>query len=390
MEKRLASASRPIRKVLEASLEGKELGASDARALFETRAEDLQALLETADAVRRRRVGETVTFVVVRNINFTNICYTGCRFCGFAKREGDPEAEFLSLEEIARRTKEAAARGATEVCMQGGLHPRMKAEDYCAIVRAVKEAVPEIHVHAFSPFEIKYGAGRSRISVEEFLLRLKEEGLGTIPGTAAEILDTRIRKTLTKDKLSAREWVEIVKTAHRLGIRSSSTMMYGHVDGPAEWVAHFETLREIQKETGGFTEFVPLGFVHYDAPIYLDGVARPGPTREENFKVHAVARLFFQGWIDNIQVSWVKLGPRMAQYILQRGANDFGGTLMNESISRSAGARFGEEISPAEFCRYIREIGRIPAQRNTVYEIVARYETTDPPSEWEQPLAPVH
>ncbi|OGH56362.1 MAG: 7,8-didemethyl-8-hydroxy-5-deazariboflavin synthase subunit CofH [Candidatus Lindowbacteria bacterium RIFCSPLOWO2_12_FULL_62_27] len=380
-------SDREIGRILDRTLSGKELTPGEALRLFQAEGKELRAILQTADAVRRAAVGDTVTFVIVRNVNFTNICYTGCKFCGFAKRKGDPEAEFLSLDEIARRVEEAQERGATEVCIQGGLHPNIEGTYYGDILTAIKDRAPDIHIHAFSPFEIKYGAGRMGVSTRDFLLYLKDCGLGTIPGTAAEILDVEIRQQLTRDKLTAAEWIDIVKTAHRLGIRSTATMMYGHIDRPEHWVAHFNILREIQKETGGFTEFVPLGFIHWDAPLYFAGGARPGPTRDENLKVHAIARLFFNGWINHIQVSWVKLGPRFAQYVLKNGgANDFGGTLMNESISRSAGAPYGQEVTPLEMCRMIREIGRRPARRNTLYQIAEPYDDHDPPDM--EPLVP--
>lgn len=370
-----------VARILDGVLAGRELSSRDALTLFQTQGKDLRALLMAADQLRREKCGDTVSFVIVRNINFTNICYTGCKFCGFAKRKDDPEAEFLSMDEIARRAEEAWERGATEVCIQGGLHPNIPGTHYRDILIAIKDRVPDMHIHAFSPFEIKYGSEKMGIPPADFLRMLKDAGLGTIPGTAAEILDVEIRRQLTQNKLSADEWVSIIKTAHGLGIRSTSTMMYGHIDRPEHWVAHLDILRNIQKETGGFTEFVPLGFIHWDAPLYFAAGARPGPTRDENLKVHAVSRLFLNGWIDNIQVSWVKLGPRFAQYILKNGgANDFGGTLMNETISRSAGAPYGEEVTPLEMCRMIRAIGRTPVRRNTLYQIVERYDDHDPPN----------
>ncbi len=380
LEGLLARCRPPIARILERALEDeKEITREEGVRLFQTEATELPALLAAADELRRRQTGETVTFVVVRNINFTNICYTGCRFCAFAKRRDDPEAEFLSLEEIAARAEEAWNRGATEVCLQGGLHPELEADYYFRILSAITERVPGIHLHAFSPFEIKYGAERSRLSVEDFLRKLKDHGLGTIPGTAAEILDREVRQQLTRNKLSAEEWVGIVKTAHRLGIRSSSTIMYGHIDGPEHWAAHLTLLREIQKETRGFTELVPLGFVPWNTPLYLAGEARPGPTREEHLKMHAVARVLLHRSIPNLQVSWVKLGPQLAREILGMGANDLGGTLMNESISRAAGAPYGQEITPREMCRLIRGAGRRPAQRNTLYKILETFEDHDPP-----------
>ena len=378
VEKLLGEIDPVVSRILEGALAGNEITGEEALALFQTRERELEALLLTADALRRATVGDRISFVVTRNINFTNICYTGCRLCAFAKRRDDPEAEFLSLDEIATRAEEAWNRGASEVCIQGGLHPDIDASHYRDILVAIKSRVPGIHIHAFSPFEIKYGAERSRLSVEDFLGMLREHGLDTIPGTAAEILDVEVRRKLTRNKLSAEEWVAIVKTAHRLGIRSSSTIMYGHVDAPEHWVAHLSLLREIQKETGGLTELVPLGFVHWDAPIFLAGEARPGPTDAENLRMHAVARILLNRWIPNLQVSWVKLGPSVAQRILSSGANDFGGTLMNESISRAAGSPHGQEITPLEMCRMIREIGRTPVRRNTLYETLEVYDDHDP------------
>ena len=378
VEKLLGEIDPVVSRILEGALAGNEITGEEALALFQTRERELEALLLTADALRRATVGDRISFVVTRNINFTNICYTGCRFCAFAKRRDDPESEFLSLDEIATRAEEAWNRGASEVCIQGGLHPDIDASHYRDILVAIKSRVPGIHIHAFSPFEIKYGAERSRLSVEDFLGMLREHGLDTIPGTAAEILDVEVRRKLTRNKLSAEEWVAIVKTAHRLGIRSSSTIMYGHVDAPEHWVAHLSLLREMQKETGGLTELVPLGFVHWDAPIFLAGEARPGPTDVENLRMHAVARILLNRWIPNLQVSWVKLGPSVAQRILSSGANDFGGTLMNESISRAAGSPHGQEITPLEMCRMIREIGRTPVRRNTLYETLEVYDDHDP------------
>ena len=363
-----------IARVLERALEDREISADEALDLFSVSGREMKALLRVADELRRRAVGEVVTYVTVRNINFTNICYTGCRFCAFARRLDDSDAQFLSLTEVANRAEEAWQAGATEVCMQGGLHPSLPGNHYRDLILAVKERVPEMHVHAFSPFEIWYGAQRSGVNYADFLASLKDAGLGSLPGTAAEILDTKIRRQLTKNKLSSEQWVEIITTAHRMDIPTTSTIMYGHVDGPRHWAQHISLLRDIQRDTGGFTEFVPLGFVHYNAPIYLDGSARPGPTLAENLRMHAVARIMLHHFIPNIQVSWVKLGPEVAQRCLQGGANDFGGTLMDETISRSAGASHGQHIQPQEFHRMIRAIGRVPAQRNTLYELLRVYE----------------
>ncbi len=377
---RCAGPDARIGRILDRALAGEEVNVADATQLFAASGDSLAALLQAADEMRRRRVGARATFVVTRNINFTNVCYMGCTFCNFAKRADDPAAELLPFEEVARRADEAWRRGATEVCIQGGLHPKLAGTHYRDIVRAIKRAVPDIHIHAFSPFEIWYGAHKSRLSPEDFLQDLKESGLGSLPGTAAEILDVAIRRRLTKDKLTTDQWVTIVKAAHKVGLPTTSTMMYGHIDGPRHWAAHIALLRDIQKETSGFTEFVPLGFVHYDSPLFTQNSdVRPGPSEGESLRVHAVARLMLAGWIDNIQVSWVKLGPRLAQRVLQSGANDLGGTLMNESISRAAGARYGQEITPKEMAGIIRGAGRVPAQRNTLYRHLAVYDKTDPP-----------
>ncbi|ACD18631.1 5-amino-6-(D-ribitylamino)uracil--L-tyrosine 4-hydroxyphenyl transferase CofH [Paraburkholderia phytofirmans] len=377
----LSAASAPVRFILSRHLEGAEISRDEGRVLFEADGEDLKAVVATADHVRRERVGDVVSFVVTRNINFTNVCYMGCRFCGFAKRREEEGAELLSMDEVARRADVARQRGATEVCIQGGLHPDLTDHHYLDILAAIKARVPEMHIHAFSPFEIWYGSKKRRQAAADYLRELKAAGLGSIPGTAAEILDTDVRRQLTRNKLSAQAWVEIVRAAHGVGLRSTSTMMYGHVDGPGHWAAHIDLLRSIQKETGGFTEFVPLGFVHSEAPLYMEheipGV-RAGATLVEHIKVHAIARLMLAGWIDNIQVSWVKLGPQTGQALLAAGANDFGGTLMDESISRSAGASFGEEITAAEMVSIIRDAGREPVRRSTLYVPLERYVDHDP------------
>jgi FO synthase len=300
------------------------------------------------------------------------VCYTGCRFCAFAQREIDPESYTLSLEEVADRAQEAWEYGATEVCIQGGLHPSLPGDFYFGILDAIRARVPDIHIHAFSPMEVLNGSSRLGISFREFLQECRERGLGTMPGTAAEILDDEVRWVLTKGKLPADSWEEIVKTAHSLGIRSSSTIMYGHVDAPPHWVAHIRRLGRIQDETGGFTEFVPLPFVWQNSPIYLAGKARPGPTLGEDRRMHAAARILLHGRISNVQVSWVKMGMDYCKQILQGGANDFGGTLMEETISRMAGAEWGIRKEPEEFIRAILEIGRNPAERTTTYDRVER------------------
>jgi FO synthase len=349
---------------------GPELGDHEALALFEAEGDALEALCGVADDLRRDAVGDEVTYVVNRNINFTNVCYTGCRFCAFAQREVDPESYTLSLEEVADRAQEAWDYGATEVCIQGGLHPSLPGDFYFRILEAIKARTPGIHVHAFSPMEVLNGSTRLGISFREFLQECRDRGLGTIPGTAAEILDDEVRWVLTKGKLPADSWEEVVKTAHALGIRSSSTIMFGHVDAPPHWVAHIRRLARIQDETGGFTEFVPLPFVWQNSPIYLAGKARPGPTLEEDRRMHAVARILLHGLISNVQVSWVKMGMEYCKVILRGGANDFGGTLMEETISRMAGAEWGIRKEPADFVRAIEEIGRVPAERTTTYERV--------------------
>jgi FO synthase len=339
----------------------------DAYALLTCDGPALDQLCRLADDVRRDTVGDTVTYVVNRNINFTNICYTGCRFCAFAQRASDADAYSLSLQQIGDRAAEAWELGATEVCMQGGIDPALGATAYFDIVAEVKRRVPPMHVHAFSPMEVVNGANRAGMSIREWLQTAKDAGLDTIPGTAAEILDDDVRWVLTKGKLPASAWIEVVTTAHSLGIRSSSTMMYGHVDHPGHWVAHLRTLARIQAETGGFTEFVPLPFVHTNAPIYLAGIARPGPTAAQNRAVHAVARLMLHGLVDHVQCSWVKLGDAGVQQLLQGGCDDLGGTLMEETISRMAGSEHGSAKTVAELEALAAAIGRPARQRSTTY-----------------------
>jgi FO synthase len=344
----------------------------EALALFRADGDDLEALCAVADDLRRGAVGDDVTYVVNRNINFTNVCYVGCRFCAFAQREIDPESYTLTLSEVAERAREAAAWGCTEVCMQGGIHPDLPGSFYFDLLDAVKAAAPDIHVHAFSPMEVLNGATKLGISFREFLQECRRHGLGTIPGTAAEILDDDVRWVLTKGKLPADAWEEIVRTAHDLGIRSSSTIMFGHVDAPPHWVFHIRRLARIQRDTGGFTEFVPLPFVHQNAPIYLAGKARPGPSFDDNRRMHAVARVLLDGVIHNVQVSWVKMGVEACQTMLKGGANDFGGTLMEETISRMAGAEWGIRMEPSEIRSAITSIGRTPVERSTTYERLQR------------------
>lgn len=343
------------------------LSDDDYLTLLQADGADLDALADLADRVRRDTVGDEIGYVVNRNINFTNVCYTGCRFCAFAQRRTDADAFTLSMQQVGDRVDEAWALGATEICMQGGIHPDLPGTAYFDLAREVKKRQPGIHLHAFSPMEIVNGASRTGLSFADFLTAAKEAGLDTIPGTAAEILDDEVRWVLTKGKLPAAEWIEIVSTAHRLGIRSSSTMMYGHVDAPHHWVGHLRTLARVQDETGGFTEFVLLPFVHASSPVYLAGVARPGPTPQENRAVHAVARLMLHGRIDHVQTSWVKLGTEGTQLMLRGGADDVGGTLMEETISRMAGADNGSEKTVAELEELAISIGRVARQRTTTY-----------------------
>jgi 7,8-didemethyl-8-hydroxy-5-deazariboflavin synthase CofH subunit len=358
-----------VRETLHSAACGVELTFEQALLLATAEGSALDALVAAADQLRRETVGEAITYVVNRNINFTNVCFVGCSFCGFGRGPSAPDAYSLSFEEVVRRTREAWERGATEVCVQGGLPRDLDGFFYRDLLRAIKHAVPGMHVHAFSPMEIDYGVTKTGMSLRDYLQMMRDEGLGSIPGTAAEILDDRVRKELSPNKLPAARWVEIITAAHELGIPTTSTMMYGHVEEPADWVRHILLLRSIQKRTGGFTEFVPLGFIHENTRLYRHGGARPGAKREEHLRVHALARVLLHGAIRNLQVSWVKLGFETSLACLQAGANDFSGTLMEESISKAAGATFGEYVSPEEFRARIRSIGRVPAERTTIYKV---------------------
>lgn len=370
----IRAATPSIRSALERALEGRELGFDDGVLLARADGEDLTALVAAADELRRRQVGDAITYVVNRNINFTNVCMVGCAFCGFARGPNAADAYSLSIEQIVAKATEAWNAGATEVCIQGGLPKDFDGYFYRDILRGIKAALPGMHIHAFSPMEIYYGVERTGLNLRAYLSMLKENGLGTIPGTAAEVLDDEVRSALSPNKLKVAQWIEVVRTAHSLGIRSTSTMMYGHVETPEHWVRHILLLREIQKETDGFTEFVPLGFVHEKTRLFRKDGARPGSTHRENLAVHALARMLFNGLISNIQVSWVKMGFEESLACLEAGANDFSGTLMEEHISKSAGANFGEYVSPDQFRALIRRIGRIPAERTTTYELRHVYE----------------
>jgi FO synthase len=338
-----------------------------ALALLAADGPDLEALAGIADALRREVMGDDVTYVVTRNINFTNVCYTGCRFCAFAQRRTDADAYTLSLQQIGDRAAEAWKAGATEVCMQGGIHPDLPGTAYFEIASEVKRRCPDLHVHAFSPMEVVNGASRTGLPIREWLVRAKEAGVGSLPGTAAEILDDEVRWVLTKGKLPASVWIEVISTAHELGLRTSATMMYGHVDTPAHWVGHLRVIRSIQERTGGFTEFVLLPFIHENAPIYLAGLARPGPTRRENRAVHALSRLLLHGAIDSIQCSWVKLGDEGCRDVLRGGVNDLGGTLMEETISRMAGADHGSYKTISGLRAIAEPLGRPLRPRTTTY-----------------------
>ena len=359
-----------VRGALERVMEtqdGGRLSRDECLRLGHAEGDDLLGLLLAADHLRRELAGNLVTYVVNRNINFTNVCFVGCKFCAFSRGPREADTYFLSLHQVAQKAKEAWKIGATEVCIQGGLPHGLPPFYYRDILRAVKQATPGMHIHAFSPMEIVYGVDLTGMALAEYLVMLRENGLDTLPGTAAEILDDDVRLVLSRNKLAVAQWLEVIRTAHRCGIRSTSTLMYGHVETPGHWVHQLLLLRGIQAETGGFTEFVPLGFVHQNTLLFHQGIARPGPTLAEHLKIHALARVLLAGSINNIQVSWVKLNRRLSQLCLHAGANDYGGTLMEENISREAGATAGQYTSPEEFQALILEAGRIPAERNTTY-----------------------
>lgn len=355
-----------LEKVLETQ-DGSTISLEEAYRLSHCEGDDLLALLVAANLLRAELSGNIVTYVVNRNINFTNICFVGCKFCAFSRGPREAGTYFLTLDQVAQKAVEAWQLGATEVCIQGGLPHGLPPFYYRDILRAVKNAVPAMHIHAFSPMEIVYGVELTGMKLADYLSMLRDNGLDTLPGTAAEILDDDIRQVLSRNKLSTAQWTEIIRTAHQCGIRTTSTMMYGHAETPEHWVRQMLLLCNIQDETGGFTEFVPLGFVHQNTLLFQQGLARSGPTLVEHLKVHALARLLLAGSINNIQVSWVKLNRKLSQLCLQAGANDFGGTLMEENISREAGATAGQYTSPEDFQSLILEIGRVPAERNTTY-----------------------
>ena len=367
-----------VSEILNNALSEKEISSKDGLALYKTKGIDFHLVGLVADELRKRRVGNIVSYVVNRNINFTNVCIKQCGFCAFSRDFREEEGYFLPTEEIVRRAKEAHDLGATEVCIQAGLPPDMEGDLYEKICREIKKEIPNIHIHGFSPEEILYGATRSNVSIEEFLKRMKDAGVNTLPGTSAEILDQKLRDKISPGRITVKQWEEVIKEAHKIGINTTSTMMFGHLETLEERVNHIVKLREIQKETGGFTEFVPLNFVHTEAPMYkhqLHEGIQQGGSGNDVLLTHAIARIMFNNSIDNIQMSWVKEGQKMSQLLLMWGANDFGGTLINESISTSAGSKYGQLLRPKEIRRMVREIGRIPAERNTQYKMLKKFET---------------
>src|SRR6266571_4783917 len=375
---RALDAARPdARRILARCLDGAEVSVEDGDVLARATGRDLAALTAAADELRRRQVGDVVTFVVNRNINFTNVCIKHCGFCAFSRDHREEEGYLLPIEEVVRRAREAWDLGATEVCIQAGLPPKLDGRFYIDLARALKAALPDLHLHAFSPEEVLYGSVRSGLPIKDYLMELKAAGLGTLPGTSAEVLDQAIRDRIARGRITVDQWIEVITSAHALGIRTTSTIMYGHIETPAHWIRHMDLLRGIQQRTGGFTEFVPLSLIHQEAPMYVRGLVpgvREGATGVEVIKMHALARLILGPSFRNIQSSWVKEGPKMAQYLLTAGANDVGGTLINESISTSAGAGFGQLVPPAELRRMIREAGRVPARRGTTYELLKVYD----------------
>ncbi len=374
------NADPQISAILNKALSEKEISAEEGLALYNSDGADFHLVGMVADELRRRRVGNIVTYVVNRNINFTNVCIKQCGFCAFSRDFREEEGYFLPTEEIVRRAKEAYQLGATEVCIQAGLPPDMDGDLYENICRAIKKEIPDIHIHGFSPEEVLYGATRSNTTIEEYLKRLKAAGVNTLPGTAAEILDQELRDKISPGRISVKDWIDVIKTAHKIGINTTSTMMFGHIETAKDRVDHIAKIREIQKETGGFTEFVPLDFIHSEAPMYkhqLHEGIRQGGSGKDVLLTHAIARIMLNNYIDNIQMSWVKEGQKMSQLLLMWGANDFGGTLINESISTSAGSEHGQLLRPKEIKRTVREIGRIPAERNTTYKILKRFENSD-------------
>jgi len=367
---------REIARVLRRALDGEDISVDEATALFGAQGTSLNAVILAADELRRRSVGDVVTYVINRNINFTNVCIKHCGFCAFSRDHRTEEGYFLPMHEVIRRAREAWDLGAREICVQAGLPPKMDGYYYVELTKAIKRELPDMHIHGFSPEEVLYGSVRARCSIEEYLVALRDAGVGSLPGTSAEILDQEVRDKIAPGRITKDQWIDVITTAHRVGLRTTSTIMYGHIETLRQRAAHIVLLRDIQKETGGFTEFVPLSFVHSEAPMYekqlVEGIA-PGATGAEVMKMYAVSRIVLNNWIPNLQASWVKEGPKLAQMALNAGCNDFMGTLINESISTSAGAIYGQRMAPREMRALIRDIGRVPAERNTLYGIVREF-----------------
>ena len=380
----LKSIDPVVASALDRALSDKDVSVEQATELLDSNGIEMNTIVLVADVLRRRSVGNTVTYVINRNINFTNVCIKRCGFCAFSRDFREEEGYLLPIEEIVRRAKEAWKLGATEVCIQAGLPPKMDGHLYIDICDAIKKELPDIHIHAFSPEEVLYGAVRSQIPVEEYLKTLKEAGVGSLPGTAAEILDQRMRDLISPGRITVEDWIKIIKLAHSMEIPTTSTIMYGHIESSAHKANHLALIRKIQSETHGFTEFVPLSFVHTEAPMYNHAIIpnlRPGANGNEVVKMHAVSRIMLHKYINNIQVSWVKEGTRMSQVLLGAGVNDFGGTLVNESISTSAGSRYGQLLKPREIRSIIRSCDRLPAQRSTTYRLIKVYSN----EEYEEP-----
>lgn len=391
----LLAVAPEIRAILEACLEDRELTWQEAVILSRARGRELFALCQVADHMRRRQAGDVVTYVVNRNINFTNVCVKSCRFCAFSRDLRSEQAYFLDAEEVVRRAREAVEFGATEVCVQAGLAPDADGRIYIDLCQAIKRALPDVHVHGFSPEEIKYGALRARMSIREYLSELRAAGLDSLPGTSAEILDDEMRERISPGRITTSQWIEVIETAHELGLATTATMMFGHVETLAHRMRHLDLIRAIQKRTGGFTEFVPLSFVHAEAPLFASqtggdaGAVRAGPTGDDIIALYAVTRLMLGHQIRNLQASWVKEGLRMSQWLLACGVNDLGGTLMNESISTAAGASHGQLATPATLRHLIRDAGRVPAQRDTRYRVLREFPAVPEPGEGDEPLSRV-
>jgi len=366
--------------VLDRALSGEDITVEEAVVLFETEGKEYNALVMTADELRRRTVGDIVTYVVNRNINFTNVCIKRCGFCAFSRDFRQEEGYLLPVEEIIRRAKEAWDYGATEVCVQAGLPPKMEGDLYIRLCEAIKKELPDMHIHGFSPEEVLYGSIRSDITIRAYLTELKAAGVGSLPGTSAEVLDQELRDKISPGRITVDQWTEVITTAHGLGIPTTSTVMFGYLETPTQLAKHIDLIRGIQQQTGGITEFVPLSFVHTEAPMFMQELVndvRPGPSGIDVIKMHAVARIMLNNWIPNSQASWVKEGPRMSQLLLTAGVNDLGGTLINESISTAAGAQHGQLMRPSEFRQMIRQAGRIPAERYTTYKTRRVFSDTD-------------